>query len=319
MKIVILDGYATNPGDLSWAALEQLGDVAVYERTPPESVVERAKEAEIVLTNKTLLGEREFSQLPNLKYVGILATGYNTVDIVAAKKRGIPVTNIPAYSTDSVAQMVFALILELCTHVQEHSNAVHAGEWEASIDFSFWKYPLIELAGKTLGIIGFGRIGRKTAQIAYAFGMNVIGYGRNPDPAYTHSNFKWASMDELLQESDFVSLHCPLFTETEGIINKERLSKMKKSAFLINTSRGPLVIEDDLREALEGGVIAGAALDVLSAEPPRGGNPLIGAKNCIITPHIAWATKEARGRLINIAVENVRKYLCGSPVNVVNQ
>jgi len=318
MKIVILDGHATNPGDLSWVGLEELGDVTVYERTPSDLIIQRSKYASILLTNKTVLGEDEFSQLPNLRYVGILATGYNTVDIMAAKDRGIIVTNIPAYSTDSVAQMVFALILELCFHVQEHSNAVYAGEWAASKDFSFWKYPLIELAGKTLGIVGFGRIGRKTAEIAYAFGMNVIGYGIRPDLSYTHSNFKWATMDELLPESDFVSLHCPLFPETKGIINKTQLAKMKKSAFLINTSRGPLVVEEDLCEALNNDRIAGAAVDVLSVEPPKEGNPLLSAKNCIITPHIAWATTEARGRLISIAVDNVRHFQEKNPINVVN-
>jgi len=318
MKIVVLDGFTANPGDLSWAELKKLGDVTVHDRTPPELVLERAKGAQVLITNKTSLGEDNFAQLPDLKYVGVLATGYNVIDIAAAKKRGITVTNIPAYSTDSVAQLVFAFILEFCVQAKVHSDAVHNGEWVNSLDFCFWKHPLTEIAGKTLGIVGFGRIGRKVADIAFAFGLNVVGYDINIDPQYKHASFKWAPLDELLQVSDFVSLHCPLFPETQGLINKDRLGLMKRTAFLINTSRGPLVDDVALSEALNSGQIAGAALDVLSVEPPKADNPLLTAKNCLITPHIAWATHEARGRLIAIAVDNVRQYLNNQPTNIVN-
>jgi glycerate dehydrogenase len=319
MKIVVLDGYTLNPGDLSWDGLEKFGDLTIYDHTPFDMTVERAKGAEIVFTNKTPLGEKELSQLEGLKYIGVLATGYNVVDIDAAKKRNIIVTNIPTYGTKSVAQMVFALLLEMTQHVQHHSDAVRNGEWSRCRDFCFWKYPLIELAGKTMGIIGFGRIGQAVADIAQAFGMKVLAYDVYKSDQSHRPDFKWAELDELLTESDVISLHCPLFPETEGIINANSLKKMKKSAFLINTSRGPLVVDEDLANALNNGDIAGAALDVLSVEPPKIDNPLLKAKNCIITPHIAWATKEARSRLMDIAVDNLEQYIKGNPVNVVNK
>lgn len=319
MKIVILDGYTLNPGDLSWDGMKALGELTVYDRTPAELVVERSKDAEIIYTNKTPLNDTIFSQLPQLKYIGVLATGYNVVDVNAAKSRGIVVTNIPAYGTKSVAQMTFALLLELCHHVQEHSTAVHNGDWVNSRDFCFCNHPLIELSGKTMGIIGFGRIGRQVAEIAYAFGLKVIGCAAHKNPKYIHDNFSWGELDELLGKADIVSLHCPLSPATTGIINKDTIAKMKKSAFLINTSRGQLIDETALAEALNCGIIAGAGIDVLSIEPPRPENPLLSAKNCVITPHIAWATKEARVRLMDIAVQNLKSFLQGQPVNVVNK
>ena len=319
MKIVVLDGFSLNPGDLSWDALRKLGDVVIYDRTPAELVVERASGAEVIFTNKTVLSEEVFSQLPELKYVGVLATGYNVVDTDAAKKRDITVTNIPTYGTSSVAQMTFALLLELCHHVQDHSNAVHEGDWTNCKDFCFWNHPLIELSGKTMGIIGFGRIGQNVADIAVAFGMKVLGYDQHRSDQSGRENFQWADLYELLTQSDVVSLHCPLFTETQGIINQKTIGKMKKSAFLINTSRGPLIDDDVLAQALNDGVIAGAALDVLSVEPPKADNSLLKAKNCLITPHISWATLEARARLMEIAVDNLCAFLGGNPKNVVNK
>ncbi len=318
MKIVVLDGYTLNPGDLSWDGLKELGAVTIYDRTPAELIVERASGAEILFTNKTPLTEESFARLPGLKYIGVLATGYNVVDTAAAKARGIVVTNIPTYGTRSVAQMTFALLLELALHVQDHSNAVRSGVWSDSPDFCFWNYPLMELSDKTMGIIGFGRIGQAVADVAAAFGMKVLGYDRHGSDQSGRANFRWADLDELLRESDVVSLHCPLFPETKGIINRDSLRKMKPSAFLINTSRGPLIVDEDLAEALNQGVIAGAGLDVLAVEPPPKSNPLLSAKNCLITPHIAWATKEARGRLMGMAVANLQSYLTGQPVNVVN-
>lgn len=317
MKIVVLDGYTLNPGDLSWEGIKRYGETEIYDYTPFDQTVERAWGAEIVLTNKTPLREKEISQLPDLKYIGVLATGYNVVDIEAARKRNIVVTNVPAYGTKSVAQMTFALLLELTQHVQRHSDAVFNGEWTRSRDFCFWKYPLVELDGKTMGIIGFGRIGQAVADIAAAFGMNVLGYSRHKSDQSHRKNFRWAEFDELLAESDVVSLHCPLTPETEGIINAETLKKMKKSAFLINTSRGPLIAEEDLAYALNNDHIAGAGLDVLAVEPPGEDNPLFRAKNCIITPHIAWASKEARARLMQIAADNLGAFLRGEPVNVI--
>jgi glycerate dehydrogenase len=318
MKIVVLDGLTLNPGDLSWDGLYHLGDVEIHDRTFGEQIIERSKGAEILFTNKTPLGEDEFAQLPDLKYIGVLATGYNIVDIEAAKKRNITVTNIPAYSTNSVAQMTFALILELCLHVQEHSNAVHSGDWVNSPDFSFWKTPLIELADKTMGIIGFGSIGQQVAKVAEAFGMKVIAAKSSNSNSGNNTNVKRVDLDELLRESDIVSLHCPLFPSTKGIINKGNIEKMKKSAFLINTARGPLIVEEDLAEALNSGRIAGAGVDVLSTEPPKADNPLLTAKNCLITPHISWATFEARTRLMNMAVDNLKAFLQGNPINVVS-
>jgi glycerate dehydrogenase len=318
MKIVVLDGYTLNPGDLSWDELNKLGDLTVYNRTPDDEIVKRSKGAEILFTNKTILGEGIFQELPGLKYVGVLATGYNVVDIEAAKKRGIVVTNIPAYGTDSVAQMTFALILELCQHVQQHSDSVMSGKWAESVDFCYWDYPLIELAGKTIGIIGFGSIGQKVGDIATAFGMNVLGADKHQTDQSHRKNFQWAEISAVLSDSDIVTLHSPLTNETKGLINKDNLNSMKRSAFLINTSRGPVVVENDLADALNAGIIAGAGLDVLSVEPPSPDNPLFKAKNCIITPHISWATREARGRLMDIAVTNLKAFMEGSNINRIN-
>lgn len=319
MKIVVLDGYTLNPGDLSWDALKELGDVSIYDRTPVEQILERSRGVEILFTNKTPLTRDIIEQLPELKYIGVLATGYNVVDLEAASDSSIIVTNIPTYGTQSVAQMTFALLLELCHHVQNHSNAVKAGDWSQCKDFCFWNNPLIELADKTMGLIGFGRIGQQVADIAQAFGMKVIAYDSYKSDQSQRKNFKWVELDELLAESDVVSLHCPLFPETKGIINMTNLKRMRKSAFLLNTSRGPLIVDEDLAEALNTGVIAGAGLDVLSVEPPPQGNPLFSAKNCLITPHISWATKEARTRLMSTAVENLRSFLTGNPVNIVKK
>jgi len=316
MKITVLDGYALNPGDLSWAALEKLGDVTVYERTPRELILERAAGADILFTNKTPLDAETLKSLTGLKYIGVLATGYNVVDTDAARELGIAVTNVPAYGTAAVAQLAFALLLSLCHRAEAHSEAVRNGDWCRSADYCFWNYPLTELAGKTMGIIGFGTIGRQVANIAYAMGMKVLGHKRTRD-AYTHENFAWADLDALLEQSDVVSLHCPLTPETQGIINKTSLEKMKSTAFLLNTSRGPLVTEQDLADALNTGIITGAGLDVLSTEPPEIKNPLLTAKNCIITPHIAWAAREARVRLMDVAVANLAAFLGGESVNRV--
>lgn len=316
MKIIVLDGYALNPGDLSWIELESIGEVVVYDRTPKDKILERAEGAEIILTNKTIISKEIMESLPKLKYIGVLATGYNVVDIEAAKARGIVVTNVPAYSTDSVAQLVIAYILEFCNHVQEHTNSVKNGDWSRSKDFCYFNYPLIELSGKTLGIIGYGTIGKKVASIASAFGMKVLISSRTVYEVNL-PNTKFVDRKEVFKESDFISIHCPLTEETKGMINKENISLMKKSAFLINTSRGPVIVDEDLKEALNNEIIAGAAVDVLTVEPPASGNPLLEAKNCFITPHIAWATKEARGRLMNIAVENVRGFAAGKVQNCV--
>ncbi|MFQ3546767.1 MAG: D-2-hydroxyacid dehydrogenase [Termitinemataceae bacterium] len=317
-KICVLDGYALNPGDLSWKAFENLGLLTVYERTVPDQVLERARDFEILLTNKTLLTREVLESLPQVRYIGVLATGYNVVDIEYARHRGIVVTNVPGYSTDSVAQLTFALLLELCHHVQDHSTLVHHGEWSTSKDFCFWKYPLMELAGKTFGIIGVGSIGKRVAQLAHAFGMKVVGYSRRQRPVEQVPDFTYLSLEELFKVSDVVSLHCPLTQETKGIVNEHTLGLMKRSAVLINTSRGPLVDEHALATALKVGRIAGAAVDVLSQEPPPETNPLLQEPRCIITPHIAWATTEARSRLMAIAADNLRHYLAGAPVNVVS-
>ncbi|MEA5403774.1 D-2-hydroxyacid dehydrogenase [Arcicella sp. DC2W] len=318
MKIVVLDGFTLNPGDLTWDGLEALGALTIYERTSPEEILERSEGAEIILTNKTPINATVISALKSLKYIGVLATGYNVVDIEAAKNQGIIVTNVPAYSTDSVVQLTFALILELTLHAQKHSDAVREGKWANSKDFCFWDFPLMELAGKTIGIIGFGSIGQKVADVATAFGMKVIGHSRRQTDQSHRNNFKWESISTLLAESDFISIHCPLTAETQGLINRDNLQKMKRSAFLINTSRGPIVVEEDLAEALNNNIIAGAGIDVLSVEPPQKNNPLFTAQNCIITPHIAWATKEARTRLMGIATENILAYQSGNPKNIVN-
>lgn len=319
MKIVILDGYTLNPGDLSWDALKELGELVIYDRTPADKVAERAAGAEVVFTNKTPINEEALNLLPDLKFIGVLATGYNIVNTDVAKTKGILVANVPGYGTTSVVQLTFALLLELCLHVQHHSDAVMDGKWSRSADFCFWDFPLIELSGKTLGIIGFGNIGQQVADVATAFGMKIIGNSRTRTDQSHRKNFRWTDIPELLQEADVVSIHCPLFAETKGLINKESLKLMKSSAFLLNTSRGPIVIDEDLADALNKNVIAGAGIDVLSIEPPPPGNPLFAAKNCIITPHIAWATKEARMRLMDTTVSNLSAFLQGNPVNIVNK
>jgi len=319
MKIVILDGYTLNPGDLSWEGLKKLGDLTIHDRTAPADVVSRCKDAEIVFTNKTPVNAAAQEQLPKLKYIGVLATGYNIVDVDAAKKLGIIVANVPGYGTSSVVQMTFALLLELTLHVQRHSDSVREGKWSRSLDFCFWDFPLVELAGKTIGIIGMGHIGGKVADVATAFDMKVIGNSRTRTDQSHRKNFRWAEIPDLLAASDVVSIHCPLFPETRGLINKANLALMKKTAFLLNTSRGPIVVDEDLADALNRDLIAGAGIDVLSSEPPPAGNPLFTAKNCIITPHISWATKEARARLMDIAVANLEAFLAGKPVNIVNK
>ena len=318
MKIVVLDGHALNPGDLSWDVLRALGELQVFDRTDNDQIIARAHDAEIVLTNKTRLSAQILKQLINTRYIGVLATGYDVVDLPAARERKIPVTNIPTYGTDSVAQFTFALLLELCHHVATHAEATRAGEWSRSEDFSFWKTPLLELAGKTLGLIGLGQIGRRVAEIAFALKIQVVAADAVRSPVPDWPGFRWCELDELLSLADVVSLHCPLLPQTKHIINAKSLDKMKPSAFLINTSRGPLVAEQDLADALNDGRIAGAALDVLSVEPPSPDNPLLRAKNCIVTPHIAWASKESRTRLLDTAIGNLRAFLDGHPVNVVN-
>ena len=319
MKIVVLDGYTLNPGDLSWDKLFNLGEVVLHDRTPADKIKERSLDADVLITNKTPLTEETINDLPHLKYIGVLATGYNIVDTSAAKRRNIIVTNVPSYSTMSVAQLTFALLLELCHHVQKHSDSVMEGKWAESVDFSNWDFPLIELSGKTLGIIGFGNIGKKVADIATVFGMNIIAASRHETDQSERKNFRWAEINEVLAQADIVSIHCPLLPETKGLINADSLKRMKRSAFLLNTSRGPVVVEPDLADALNNGIIACAAIDVLSIEPPLKDNPLFNAKNCLITPHIAWATKEARGRLMDIAVNNLAAFINGKRVNVVNQ
>ena len=285
---------------------------------PPIKSWRRAQDADIIFTNKTPLDEATLNQLPNLKFISVLATGFNIVDIAVAKKNGVVVSNVPGYGTPSVVQLTFALLLELTLHVQRHSDSVRDGKWARSVDFSFWDYPLIELAGKTMGIIGFGSIGETVADVATAFGMNIIGSKRHRTDQSHRKNFRWAEIPELLAESDVVSIHTPLVPETQGLINKDNLALMKPSAFLLNTSRGPIIVDQDLADALNNGVIAGAGIDVLSKEPPLPDNPLFTAKNCLITPHIAWATTEARARLMAITVENLAAFLNGKPMNVVN-
>ncbi len=319
MKIVVLDGYTLNPGDLSWAGLEKQGEVTVYDRTPEELVINRIGNAEIIFTNKTVLSSEVLKKVPSVRYIGVLATGYNVVDVNAAKDLGIIVTNIPTYGTTAVSQFVFALLLEICHHVGAHSDAVQKGDWSNCKDFCFWNYPLIELAGKTIGIIGYGRIGQDTGKIAQAFGMTVLAYDSYPNPSMECESMKYVSLDELYEKSDIISLHCPLFESTKGIINQNSIAKMKDGVILINTSRGPLIVEEDLRDALNNGKIAMAGLDVASSEPIKADNPLLSAKNCIITPHIAWAPKESRARLMSIAVDNLDMFLAGSPANVVNK
>jgi glycerate dehydrogenase len=317
-KIVVLDGYCTNPGDLDWSALRALGEVELFERTPPEQLPVRVGGAQAILVNKIVLSREVLAGLPDLRYVGVLATGYNLVDVAAARERGIVVTNIPAYGTQSVAQHAIALLLHLTNQVALHDAAVRAGEWGAQPDWSYAKTPLMELAGRTFGVIGFGRIGRQTARVAHALGMKMLAYSDSMQGPGEEFPFMWISLKGLLDESDVVSLHCPLTDDTRGMINAHTLKRMKRTAILLNTSRGALVDEAALAAALNAGTIAGAGLDVLHEEPPAHGSPLLTAKNCVITPHIAWATREARSRLLGIAVDNLRAWIEGRPKNVVS-
>lgn len=318
MKIVVLDGYGMNPGDLTWEGLEKLGDLTVYDRTSSSEVIERATGAEIILTNKTIIDQKTIENLPGLKYIGVLATGYNVVDIEAATEHNIVVANIPAYSTDSVAQMVFALLLAITNSVGHYTDDNRAGRWSRNADFCYWDSPLTELAGKTFGIIGFGHIGGKVAQIALSFGMRVMALTSKPRNELPDGVEKAADINRILQESDVLSLHCPLTDSTRHLINDSTLAIMKPSAILINTGRGPLVDEKALANALNSGKIHGAGVDVLSCEPPKLDNPLLYARNCYTTPHLGWATFEARKRLMDIAVANVANFLEGTPTNVVN-
>lgn len=317
MKIVILDGYTTNPGDLSWEPLEALGPLTVFDRTPDGDVAARAADAMAVITNKTLLPAQTITALPHLRYVGLLSTGVNVVDLTAARARGIPVCNVPEYSTPNVAQATFALLLELTNHVGRHATGVREGRWTRSEDFCYWETDLVELAGLTLGLVGYGRIARTTAAVGRAFGMRVITHRRQPGDK-ADDGTPCVGLDELFATSDVVSLHCPLTPATEGLVNAQRLGLMKPTAFLINTARGGLVVEADLAAALNSGRIAGAGLDVLSAEPPPAGNPLLQAQNCPVTPHVAWATRKARARLIDAVAANLAGFLAGRPQNVVN-
>lgn len=316
MRIVVLDGFTLNPGDLSWNDLQSLGDCTIFDRTSPEEVVPRSLGAEIILTNKTVVSRQQIEALPDLKYIGVLATGYNIADVAAARARNIPVTNVPTYGTRSVAQHTFALLLELTQHAGHHAQTVREGRWTRSPDFSYWDFPLIELEGLTMGIVGFGRIGHAVADLALAFGMNVLAASATPKPA--QSGVRFVDIETLFRESDVVTLHCPLTPHTKHLVNEQRLTSMRPTAILLNTSRGPLIDEEALADALNAGRIAGAGLDVLSVEPPLVENPLLRANNCLITPHIAWATRSARRRLMEIAVANVRAFLDGHPSNVVN-
>lgn len=318
MNIVVLDGHTLNPGDNPWTAVEALGSLTIHDRTPADLIVERTRDAEIILTNKTPLSAETLAQLPKLRLISVLATGYNIVDVAAAKARGIPVCNVPSYSTDAVAEFVMALILDFNKQVRFHSELVQQGEWQRCPDFSFWRNPqFTELAGKTLGIVGFGTIGQRLGEIAAAFRMRILANSRSrsANPSYA---FEWAETDAIFEQADFVSLHCPLTEETKDLVDRERLSRMKPGAFLINTARGPLVVEQDLCDALNSGIIAGAACDVVSAEPILPANPLLKAKNLTLTPHIAWAAYEARLRLMAATAENIRSFLTGNPSNVVN-
>ena len=316
MKIVVLDGFTLNPGDLNWDKFSQIGDLQVYDRTSPEEIRERTADANIVLTNKTVLTAEDIAAMDKVEYIGVLATGVNVVDLDYTKTHGITVTNVPGYSGSSSAQAVFALILELTNRVGHHSQTVTDGKWSESKDFCYWDYPLVELEGTTLGIVGYGGIGKAVARIALAFGMNILIYNRSVPPDLP-DGITYSDLDNLIKSSDIISLHCPLTPQTKGMINKESLAQMKKTSYLINTSRGPLIVENDLADALNQGIIAGAAMDVLDVEPPDKSCPLLTADNCYITPHIAWATLASRERLMGIAVENIKKYLAGTPQNVV--
>ena len=318
MKIVVLDGFAGNPGDLSWEELKSLGECTIYDRTAPEEKLERVKGAEIVLTNKVPFVASDFDQLPNLKYIGVLATGYNIIDLEAAKAHAVVVTNIPAYSTNSVAQMVFAHLLNITNSIQHYTDEARRGDWSSNPDFSYQNTQLIELHRKKIGVVGLGNIGRAVARIAIGFGMEVFAYTSKSHfqlPPEIHK----MNLDDLFRECDIITLHCPLTPKTKNLVNAERLKTMKPTAILINTSRGPVVNEQDLADALNNGTIYAAGMDVLSQEPPKADNPLLSARNCYITPHIAWATKDARIRLMQITIDNIKAFLDGQPVNVVNK
>lgn len=319
MKAVVLDGYPENPGDLSWDWLGKLGEYTVYDRCPDDEaeIIRRIGEAEIVITNKVPISDAVIDACPGMKYIAVTATGYNVVDYEYAKRRGIPVSNVPAYGTAAVAQFAIAMLLEICHHIAHHSQAVHEGRWEHAEDWCFWDYPLIELDGKTLGIIGFGRIGQQTGRIARALGMTVLASGSRPTET-GRAIAEYVEQDKLFARADVIALHCPLFPETQGIINKDSIAKMKDGVIIINNSRGGLIVEQDLADALNSGKVAAAGVDVVSTEPIRGDNPLLTAKNCIITPHISWASKEARERIMACTEQNVRAYISGSPVNVIN-
>ena len=318
MKLVILDAYTANPGDLSWDELGALVECDVYDRTPPDQVVVRARDAELVLTNKTIVDRAAIAALPRLRYIGVLATGYNIVDVQAARERGISVCNVPEYGTPNVAQATFALLLELTNRVGHHAQTVREGRWCDSPDFCYWDFPQVELAGLTMGIVGLGRIGQAVARIAAAFGMEVLAFDQSP-PATVPGGVRLVHLDTLFRNSDVVTLHCPLTADNRELIDAARLALMKATAFLVNTARGGLVNDADLAQALNEGRLAGAGLDVLSVEPPLRDNPLLTAKNCLVTPHIAWATRAARSRLIRTTVDNVRAFLAGEPSNVVNR
>ena len=319
MKIVVLDGYTENPGDLSWASIAEYGELTVYDRTPyqEEEIIRRIGDADVIFTNKCPISKNTLDACPNLKFISVLATGYNVVDTAYAAQKGIPVSNIPTYGTASVGQFAIALLLEICHHVQRHSDAVHEGKWESNPDWCFWDYPLIELAGKTLGIIGFGRIGRTTGRIAKAMGMKVLATGSR-ETEEGREIAEYTDFDTLISSSDVIALHCPAFPDTVGCINRETISRMKDGVIIINNSRGQLIVEQDLADALNSGKVAAAGLDVVSTEPIRSDNPLLSARNCIITPHISWAPKEARARIMECSESNLAAFIEGKPINVVN-
>ena len=320
MKIVILDGYTENPGDLSWAQLEALGELTVYDRVAPddeEEMLRRIGDADIAVTNKGVVSKKVIDACPNLKLIAVQATGYNVIDIAYAKEKGIPVCNVPVYGTRSVSQFAIALLLEVCHHIGHHSETVYAGRWANGEDWCYWDYPLIELDGKTMGIIGFGRIGQQTGKIARALGMNILAYDSMESDS-GRAIGTYTDLDTVLSQSDVIALHCPLFPDTQGIINKDTIARMKDGVIILNNSRGPLIVEQDLTVALNSGKVFAAGLDVVSTEPIKPDNPLLGAKNCIITPHISWAPKESRQRIMDCAVANVKAYQAGTPINVVN-
>lgn len=322
MKIVVLDGYTENPGDLTWSGLESFGELTVYDRTPlddNDEIVRRIGDAEVVYTNKTPLRREAFARCPSMRFVGVLATGYNVVDIAAADDYDVTVCNIPAYGTDAVAQFAIAMLMDICHGVAHHSQAVHEGRWESCPDFCFWDTPQIELSGKTMGVIGFGRIGRAVARIAAAMGMHILAYNDGRETEEGRKIAEYVTLDELLARSDVITLHCPLTPSTQGIINRDTIARMKDGVIILNNGRGPLIVEEDLAQALKDGKVFAAGLDVVSVEPIRGDNPLLKAPNCLITPHISWAAKEARARLMNIAEDNLRAFVKGEPINVVSR